>query len=157
MQKYPSPSEEPRIRMVELRLAAAEPMALYRVLGPKDVAHLLRELVGDADREHFVAVYLDAAHQATHVHTVSVGTLNSTLVHPREVFKGALLANSQALVVGHNHPSGTVTPSKEDRSVHDKLTQAGELLGIRLLDSIIVGPTPAFYSFADDSEATFAA
>ena len=145
MHKYPSPTDEPRVRMVEVRLVE-EPKAFYQVLGPRDVARLLRELIGDADRENFVAVYLDTRHRVSHVQTVSVGHLSASLVHPREVFKGALLANAQALVVGHNHPSGDVTPSIEDRKVFDRLAEVGRLMGIELLDSVVVGPSKQFWS-----------
>lgn len=152
--RQPSPLEEPRVRMVELRLVA-EAQALYQVLGPLDVARLLQELVGDADREHFVAVYLDARHRVTHVHTVSVGHLTGTLVHPREVFKGALLANASSLVVGHNHPSGDLTPSPEDRAVHKRLREAGELIGIEVLDAVIVGSGRSFYSLVEEGVREF--
>lgn len=148
MPKYQSPSEAPRIRMVEIRLAAAEAKALYQVHGPDDVARLLHELIGDADREHFVAVYLDGRHRATHVHTVSVGHLSGTLVHPREVFKGALLANAKAIVVGHNHPSGELDPSPEDHALHERLRKAGELIGVELLDGVIVGSGRGFFSLS---------
>ena len=145
MHKYPSPTDEPRVRMVEVRLVE-EPKAFYQVLGPRDVARLLRELIGDADRENFVAVYLDTRHRVSHVQTVSVGHLSASLVHPREVFKGAPLANAQALVVGHNHPSGDVTPSIEDRKVFDRLAEVGRLMGTELLDSVVVGPSKQFWS-----------
>ena len=148
MHKYPSPTDAPRVRMVEVRLVE-EPKAFYQVLGPNDVASLLHELIGSADREHFVAVYLDTRHMVTHVHTVSVGNLNASLVHPREVFKGALLANAQALIVGHNHPSGDVAPSSEDRRVHERLAEVGKVMGIELLDSLVVGPSRQFWSTAE--------
>lgn len=154
MPKYPSPSEEPRVRMVELRLVA-EAKAHYRVIGPADVARLVQEMVGDADREHFVAIYLDARHRATHVQTVAIGHLTGALVHPREVFKGALLANASALVVGHNHPSGDPSPSPEDRAVHDRLRNAGQLIGVELLDAVIVGSGRSFYSLADERVREF--
>lgn len=154
MQRYPSPTDEPRVRMVEVRLVA-EPRALYQVLGPKDVARLLSELIGDADRENFVAVYLDTKHRVSHVQTVSVGHLSASLVHPREVFKGALLANAQALIVGHNHPSGDVTPSIEDRKVFDRLAEVGRLMGIELLDSIVVGPSKRFWSTVENGAQEF--
>lgn len=146
--KHPSPWEEPRIHLVDVRLVH-ETEAQYRVRHAADVARLLHELVGKADREHFVAVYLDARHRVTHVHTVSVGHLVGSLVHPREVFKGALLANAAAMVVGHNHPSGDVQPSPEDLRIHERLREAGELLGIELLDAVVVGPGRKFFSQAE--------
>lgn len=145
----PSPFEVPRVQLVEIRLVA-EFTTQQQVHEPRDIGRMLHDLIGNADREHFVAVYLDARHRVTHVHTVSVGHLTATTVHPREVFKGALLANAQALVVGHNHPSGDVNPSTEDRRVVERLREAGTVLGIELLDAVIVGPGRRFYSFASE-------
>jgi DNA repair protein RadC len=112
-----------------------------------EAAEILHHLIGHADREHLVALYLNARHQVTHAHHVSVGTVNSSLVHPREVFKGACLANATALIVGHNHPSGSVGPSLDDRIMTSQLESAGALLKIPVIDSIIVGPGTEFYSF----------
>ena len=72
------------------------------------------DLIGKADREHFVALYLNGRHRITHAHIVSRGTTRNALVHPREVFKGAILANASAVIVAHNHPTGDVTPSSDD-------------------------------------------
>ena len=71
-------------------------------------------------------------------------------MHPREVFKGALLANAAAIVVGHNHPSGDVKPSPEDERIVERLRSAGELMGVEVLDSLIVGPSGRFYTAADN-------
>jgi len=90
------------------------------------------------DREHFVVLHLDAAHQVTTAEVVSVGILNAALVHPREVFKSAILSNAAAIICAHNHPSGAPTPSDEDRATFKSLSSAGELLRIRLLDFLIV-------------------
>lgn len=148
---HPSPFTSPAIRMLETRLAVSfDSMPSRPVRCAADVVRLLRELIADADREHFVAVYLDARHVPTHVHMVSRGTTQTAPVHPREVFKGAYLANAAALVIAHNHPSGDVNPSPQDRAVTDRLRKAGELLGIELLDALIVGPGHRFYSTAED-------
>lgn len=151
---HPSPWEEPRIRLVDVRLVG-ETKGLYQVQHAGHVARLLHDLIGQADREHFVAVYLDSRHRVTHVHTVSVGHLAGSPVHPREVFKAALLANAAALVVGHNHPSGDVEPSSEDHLIHDRLREAGELLGIELLDAVVIGPGRKYYSKADGRVSDF--
>lgn len=71
--------------------------------------------------------------------TISIGSLNSTVVHPREVFKTAVLASAASVILAHNHPSGDPTPSKEDIGLTKKLVEAGEILGIKVLDHIIVG------------------
>lgn len=143
----PSPLERPGIRVIETQLdptgLAAEP---YTVATPAAAASVFYNLIGAADREHFAVLLLDNRHRMTHAHIVSRGTAQSTLVHPREVFKAAVLANAAALIIGHNHTSGSVQPSPEDRAVNDRIERAGELLGIRVLDSIIVGPTSTFHA-----------
>jgi DNA repair protein RadC len=84
------------------------------------------------------------------INTVSVGSLSASIVSPREVFKPAILANAAALICAHNHPSGAPTPSAEDRALTERLSQAGKLLDIQVLDHIIIGDgTTAYYSFAD--------
>ena len=94
----------------------------------------------------FVALFLNAKHRVTHAHVVSKGTLDGATVHPREVFKAAILANAQAIVVGHNHPSGDSKESKEDAVVTERLRMAGTLLGVALLDSIIVTPQGDYFA-----------
>ena len=102
-------------------------------------------LIGESDREQFAALYLNGRHQVTHAHVVAIGTATSAPVHPREVFKAAVLANASAVIVGHNHPSGDVSPSSEDQRLVRRLRTAGDVMGIRILDALIVGPTDRFY------------
>jgi len=106
---------------------------------PADVAGLLEE-EKRADRERFVCFHLNARNQIMSKDVVSIGTVNASLVHPREVFKTALLNNAVSVIVAHNHPSGNVTPTREDIELTRRLAQAGDVLGIELLDHIIVGP-----------------
>jgi len=115
----------------------------------KDVSTLLHEYLKDTDREHFVVFFLDQKNRITGIHTVSMGSLTASVVHPREAFKAAILANAAAIVCGHNHPSGDVQPSREDRAITTRLSQAGKLLGIQLLDHIIIGNNN-YFSFADE-------
>ena len=151
----PSPFTAPAIRMLETRLELSlECMPGHPVRSAVDVIRILRELIGDADREHFIALYLNTRHFVTHVHVVSRGTTGSAPVHPREVFKGAYLANAAALVIAHNHPSGDVRPSADDRAVTERLREAGQLLGIELLDAVVVGPGNEFYSASEDRVLT---
>lgn len=91
------------------------------------------------DQERFVVACLDTKHRVQCVVVVTIGTLDASLVHPREVFKPAFLEGSSAIVISHNHPSGNPDPSREDRQVTDRLTEAGKLLGIVVLDHIIHG------------------
>lgn len=109
-----------------------------RIGCPEDVFELLVEMV-DHDREHFVALYLDARRRVIGQETVSVGTLTASLVHPREVFAPALQRRAATVVVAHNHPSGDPTPSAEDVALTRRLVRAGELLGVELLDHIVIG------------------
>ncbi|WP_020375029.1 JAB domain-containing protein [Sulfobacillus thermosulfidooxidans] len=117
-----------------------------RVPSSVEAAQLLHEYVGDADREQFVVLTLDTKGYATGLHTVAMGTLDSVTVHPREVFKMAILINAAAIIVGHNHPSGDPTPSPEDHRVTQRLVRAGELLGIPVWDHLVLGEAGAFVS-----------
>lgn len=110
-----------------------------RVDGPGDVQKLLAPLLKRADREHFYVVLLSTKNHVLGVELVSVGSLSASIVHPREVFKPAIQKSAAAIVVAHNHPSGVADPSSEDAAFTRRLAQAGELLGIRLLDHLILG------------------
>jgi len=123
----------------EMRLALIkEPGVTPKVInGPEDLDRFVEPLKHYSE-EHFVSFHLDAKNQVIGYQIVSHGTLTSSLVHPREVFKAALLANSNALIVAHNHPAGSLTPSKEDIEVTETLIKAGNLLGVKLIDHLIV-------------------
>ena len=116
----------------------------------KDVADLLWQFLGEVDREHFVVILVDRKNRLIGIHTVSVGSLTASVVHPREVFKVAILSNAAAILCGHNHPSGDPQPSGEDCRLTRRLVQAGAILGIDVLDHVIIGDGAAdYYSFAD--------
>jgi DNA repair protein RadC len=119
------------------------------VTDSKGAVGIVRAMIGGNDREEFVALLLDAKHKVVAVHSVAVGSLTMAIVHPREVFKAAIMANASAVIVAHNHPSGDPTPSQEDRQLTARLVAAGELIGITVLDHVIVGEGERFYSFAD--------
>ena len=109
------------------------------ISSPTDVDRLLRGRIANLDRENFVAVLLNIKNEVIETPTVSVGTLSSSLVHPREVFKPAVRASAASVILAHNHPSGKVEPSREDREVTGRLSEAAEILGIEVLDHVIVG------------------
>lgn len=90
-------------------------------------------------KEHFLALHLDCKHRLICIDHVSTGSLSASVVHPRELYKSVLLSSAAALILIHNHPSGDTTPSREDREITARLKEAGELLGIRLLDHVIIG------------------
>lgn len=120
-----------------------------RTIGsPADAFAILHSELGLADREIFLTVLLDTRHRVIGLHQISIGTLNSSLVHPRETFKAAMLCNAAALILAHAHPSGDLDPSKEDLAVTARLKQAGELLGIPVLDHLIIADD-AFISLKD--------
>lgn len=122
-----------------------------KLTGPDDVARMMREQGhATADREHFVVYLLDVKHQIVASELVSVGILDGTMIHPREVFKAAVVASAAGLIVAHNHPSGDVTPSGEDKAAAKRLREAGTLLGIPLVDFLVVGSTGKFCSFKND-------
>ena len=123
---------------------------------PSVVARLVRKLIGDSPQEHFVAVCVDTRSRVIGICEVSRGTLSASLVHCRETFRTAILLNAAGLIVCHNHPSGDCTPSPEDRETTRRLSRAGELIGIGLVDHIVVatGPQPdgtgkSFFSFRE--------
>lgn len=106
---------------------------------PFDAYVLLKNFLEDSDREKLLVVCLDTKNQPINICTVSVGTLNSSLVHPREVFKTAILSNSNQIMLAHNHPSGISAPSNEDKAMTSRIKDAGVILGIELIDHIIIG------------------
>jgi DNA repair protein RadC len=109
-----------------------------RLTTPEQAAEAFCSLVGNPDRECFVALLLDGKNRISGLHLVSQGSLNQSIVHPRETFKAAILANAAAVILAHNHPSGDTTPSSEDIAITRRLKEAGELLGVRILDHVIV-------------------
>jgi DNA repair protein RadC len=121
------------------RLAVARGPERPVVGSPRDAEALLRGRLADLDREHFVCVLLDTKNRVISSPTVSIGTLSASLVHPREAFKPALRASAANVLFAHNHPSGDVAPSAEDRTVTRRLRDAGELLGVEVLDHVILG------------------
>jgi DNA repair protein RadC len=118
-----------------------------QVTCPEDALALVRPLLSGSDRELCLLVALDVKHRLLGVATVSVGTADHTFMAPREIFRDALLAGASAVFVAHNHPSGDETPSADDRQVTRRLSQAGALLGIDLLDHLVVGD-PGWTSLA---------
>jgi DNA repair protein RadC len=125
-----------------------------RIREARDIFEAFKDHFAPLDREQFVVVLLDGknnvlTHRVLGFNVVSTGTLTAALVHPREVFVAAILQNAAAIVLLHNHPSGDPEPSAEDRAITERLKQAGELLGIKILDHVIIGDG-GFRSFADD-------
>ena len=130
----------PTLRVSLVREAPSPDPGGHQVItGPADVRPFV-ENIAEADREHFVVFHLNARHHVIGRETVSIGSLSASIVHPREVFKAAILANSACLLLAHNHPSGDTAPSRDDLELTKRLVQAGEILGVEVLDHVIVGP-----------------
>ena len=121
------------------RLFTLEAESLPVIRSPRDAAPLFMSTLRYQQKEFFLAAHLNTKNQVITVETISIGTLNSSLVHPRELFKSAVKNSSAALIMAHNHPSGDPEPSKEDLQLTKRLQQAGELMGIAVLDHLIIG------------------
>ncbi|NMA01264.1 MAG: DNA repair protein RadC [Clostridia bacterium] len=109
------------------------------IQSPEDVSNLVMEDMRHYDREHFKTLLLNTKNQVINIETISIGNLNSSLVHPRELFKSAIKRSAAAIILVHNHPSGDPRPSREDINITKRIIEAGNILGIEVLDHIIIG------------------
>lgn len=121
------------------RMFTLETDDLPTIRSPKDAAAVFLSTLRYQEKEHFLAAHLNTKNQVLSVETISIGTLNASLVHPRELFKTAVRRSSAALILAHNHPSGDPKPSTEDIQLTRRLQQAGEIMGIEILDHLIIG------------------
>lgn len=118
---------------------SGSPGTLFAIRGGKDVYEYVRADMEGLDREHFAVILLNARNQVLSKEVVSVGSLDASIVHPREIFKDSIRRNAAAIVLAHNHPSGDPTPSDEDLEVTRRLARSGRLLGIEVMDHVVVG------------------
>ncbi len=130
-----------RINIVSIKMVREGSMLydIRKISSPKDAATLGKHFLQYADREKVIACCLDTKNQPISMSVISMGSLNSSLVHPREVFKVAILSNAASIILYHNHPSGDVSPSSEDIKITNRIKEAGKIMGIELLDHIIIG------------------
>lgn len=133
--------QEIREREIELKKASSS----------YNVQQFLRSEIGEDARESFVVIGLNVKKEVNMYSVVFTGSLSTSVAAPRDVMQRLLLSNSDSFIIGHNHPSGDVTPSGKDREVTKKMKEAGEFLGILLLDHIIVS-TRGYYSFLEEGE-----
>lgn len=119
-----------------------------RVNSPQVLADLLIQDMRYLTKEHFKLAILDTKNQILKIEDISVGTLNASIVHPRDVFKVAIKSNANSIILIHNHPSGDTTPSNEDINITNRLVECGSLMGIKVLDHIIIGDNN-FLSFKE--------
>lgn len=141
-----------RVGIVSLKLVK-ESSVLYEtrtIRSPYDAYKLIKNFLIDSDREKFVVACLDTKSQPVNISVVSIGSVNSAIVHPREVFKVAMLSNASKIICFHNHPSGNLKCSKEDENITNRLKECGEILGIELVDHIIVGDNDTYFSFKEN-------
>lgn len=146
-------NQRKRINIVSMKMIR-EKSILYsprKITCPSDGVELAKEVLNESDREKFIVISLDTKNQPTTIDICSVGSLNASIVHPREVFKTAILSNAASILLAHNHPSGDPNPSKEDISITERLKEAGDVVGIKVLDHIIIGED-CYYSLKENDQ-----
>lgn len=121
------------------RVARSRLPDMVKITCPQDAANLLMEELRHLREEHFVCLFLNSKNQVIGRQTLSIGSLNASIVHPREVFRAAIRRSSASILCAHNHPSGDPAPSPEDILLTKRLAEAGELIGIELLDHLVIG------------------
>ena len=124
------------------------------VSNPQTVQGVLSKVLNsenevDRMKEHFWVIGLSTRNAIQYIDLVSLGTLNASLVHPREVFRFSILKAVSSIILGHNHPSGNAEPSEEDLKITRRLVEAGKIIGIEVLDHIVIGDRDSFYSFQE--------
>ena len=134
---------------IEQIICEAEEGVNYMIKGPQDGADIASRFIGRDDREVFFVMCLNTKNHVVAVHRCHIGSLNASIVHPREVFKSAILNNAASVIVAHQHPSGDITPSIEDINVTKRLAEASKLLGIEVLDHLVVNNESDFTSLKE--------
>jgi DNA repair protein RadC len=121
----------------------------FNIKDPESVVKAIRASIKDKAKEHFKLILLNPRNKIIRISTISIGTLNASLVHPREVFKDAIVHSAASVVLAHNHPSGDPDPSEDDLKITRKLVESGKILGIEVLDHIIIAKN-GFKSLANE-------
>ena len=142
-----------RVDIVQVKMVK-ERSVLYsarRIQSTSDADELVRQFLEELDREAMMVVALNAKSEPTCLQVISIGSISVSIVHPREVFKVAILSNAYSILLAHNHPSGDTTPSQEDIKITKRIKSASEIMGIPLLDHLIIG-CDGYYSFKENGE-----
>ncbi len=135
------------MEQVSIRMVKEPPLISDRpITGPDSAVDIIGEYIGDFDRELMVLVNLRNDGKPINMNIMSIGTINASIACPREALKASILSNAASIMLFHNHPSGNLTPSREDIMTTDKIIKAYRLLDIQVLDHIIIGPDRQFYS-----------
>nr|WP_279626110.1 DNA repair protein RadC [Halobacillus dabanensis] len=121
------------------RMQKMKPVERYMIRSPEDGADFVMEEMRDLKQEHFICLFLNTKNQVLHRQTIFIGSLNASIVHPREVYKEAVKRSAASIICAHNHPSGDPTPSQEDIQVTRRLKECGKMIGIELLDHLVIG------------------
>ena len=121
------------------RLASKDLEERFTIRSPEDAATFLMQDMTSLQQEHFVCLFLNVKNQVLHKQTIFVGSLNASIVHPREIFREAVKRSAASIICSHNHPSGIPTPSPEDIDVTTRLYEAGKIVGVDLIDHVIIG------------------
>lgn len=129
------------IQFVKIQMIREKEVEVHskKISSPKDAAKICKQVLENEDRENLIVLALDTKNNVNAINVVSIGSLNSSIVHPREVFKPLILANACSFIISHNHPSGNTTPSSEDINITKRLKECSKFMGIDLLDHIIIG------------------
>lgn len=128
-----------KVKSLEIREVEYTYETRPKIHSPEDVSKIVKSLITDPNKEHFIALYLNTKNGILKQEIISIGSLSANIVHPREVFKTACIISASSIIVAHNHPSGDPTPSTEDIELTNKLVEAGKVLGIQVLDHVIIG------------------
>ena len=139
------------IQKIEMRQTKVSEK-IFKFTEPERIAKssIVKDELLNSDREKFMAICLNTANVVTAYEVVSIGSLTSSIVHPRESYKLAIKSNACSIIFVHNHPSGNINPSNDDIAITKRLVEAGKILGIRVLDHIIVGGDK-YFSFSDEN------
>jgi len=132
--------ERMQIKMLQIKEAKGE-----RITNPSQIAKLMKE-DAKADREAFWVLHLNSQKQIIEKELVALGILNASIIHPREVFRKAILNSSDSIITVHNHPSGNIDISRKDKMTWQQLREAGKVLGIKVIDNFIITPQGKYYS-----------
>lgn len=131
--------ESKQINIVSLQMIKTDTLSYLnrRITSPEDATEIMKTFIGNSDREHLILICMNSKNEPTHIQTISIGSINKSVIHPREIFKTAILSNANSIMIGHNHPSGDVTPSPEDVNVTERLMLISEIMGILFYDHIV--------------------
>lgn len=140
------------IKKLEFQLINIVSEKIYTFSDPESIykSEIVKKELKLADREKFMAFFLNGRNKVLSYEIISIGSLNSSIVHPRESFKGAIMSSATSIVFVHNHPTGDPTPSNDDIAITKRLVESGKILGIKVLDHIIIGDND-YFSFSKEN------